>query len=82
MLKTNRQNYIHIYMDLSDEILYFHSTSNPYPLGKSLIDFIYMDLELSRGIRQMFAACIRFFHCGTIHRLKIYLRRRKERVLV
>ena len=45
MLKTNRQNYIHIYMDLSDEILYFHSTSNPYPLGKSLIDFIYMDLE-------------------------------------
>ena len=32
-------------MDLTDEIIYFHTTSAPCRLGKSLLDFIYMDLN-------------------------------------
>ncbi len=40
-----KKNYIHIYMDVSDEIIYFHSTSTACRLGKSLLDFIYSDFE-------------------------------------
>lgn len=45
MLKETKKNYIHVYMDLTDEIIYFHTTSAPCRLGKSLLDFIYMDLN-------------------------------------
>ena len=45
MLKETKKNYIHVYMDLTDEIIYFHTTSAPCRLGKSLLDFIYMDLK-------------------------------------
>lgn len=45
MLKETTKNYTHVYMDLTDEIIYFHTTSAPCRLGKSLLDFIYMDLK-------------------------------------
>lgn len=45
MLRETEKNYTHVYLDLTDEIIYFHSTSVPCRLGKSLLDFIYMDLK-------------------------------------
>lgn len=45
MLRETEKNYTHVYLDLTDEIIYFHSTSAPCRLGKSLLDFIYMDLK-------------------------------------
>lgn len=45
MFRETKRNYIHVYMDLTDEIIYFHTTSAPGRLGKSLLDFIYMDLR-------------------------------------
>ena len=45
MLKEDKKKYMHIYMDVSEEIIYFHSTSTPSPLGKCLLDFLYADLN-------------------------------------
>ena len=45
MLKENKKKYIHLYMDVSEEVIYFHSTSNACPLGKALLDFVYSDLD-------------------------------------
>ena len=45
MLKETKKNYTHVYLDLTDEIIYFHTTSAPCRLGKSLLEFIYMDLK-------------------------------------
>lgn len=45
MFSENNKDYIHIYIDLADEAIYFHSVSAPFPLGKALLDFIYADLE-------------------------------------
>lgn len=63
MLKETKKNYTHVYMDLTDEIIYFHTTSAPFRLGKSLLDFIYMDLdkvflhtEQVRGIHPYFSS--------------------------
>ena len=32
-------------MDVTEEMIYFHSTSTASPLGKCLLDFIYTDLD-------------------------------------
>ena len=45
MLKMNTARYVHMYIDVTDETVYFHSTSTFRPLGKSLLDFIYTDLD-------------------------------------
>lgn len=45
MFSENNKNYIHIYTDLTDEVIYFHSVSAPCRLGEVLLDFIYADLE-------------------------------------
>lgn len=45
MLRETKKNYTHVYLDLTDEIIYFHSTSAPCRLGKSLLNYIYMDLK-------------------------------------
>lgn len=50
MLKVNKKNYIHLYIDVSDENIYFHSTSTPCRLGKSLLDFIYTDIENIKNV--------------------------------
>jgi hypothetical protein len=62
MSEEVKKNYIHVFIDLTEDILYVHSTSAPYPLGKSLLDFIYMDLrsavlypESARKIHPYFA---------------------------
>ena len=49
MLKMNKTRYIHMYIDVTDETVYFHSTSVLYPLGKSLLDFIYQDFTTIDG---------------------------------
>ena len=49
MLKMNKTRYIHMYIDVTDETVYFHSTSVLYPLGKSLLDFVYLDLSSVDG---------------------------------
>lgn len=54
MSGKSRNNYIHIYMDLSDDGIYFHSITTPYALGKSLIQFIDADLnEISAHPEQL-----------------------------
>ena len=45
MLKETKKNYTHVYLDLTDESIYFHTTSAPCRLGKTLLEFIYMDLK-------------------------------------
>lgn len=45
MLEENQKKYIHVYMDMESETVYFHSTSTPYRLGEKLLDFVYADLE-------------------------------------
>lgn len=47
MFEEKQKKYVHIYADIADEILYFHSTSTPSRLGKALLDFIYGDLEFA-----------------------------------
>lgn len=44
-MKAYKKKYIHVYMDVSEEMIYFHSTSTASPLGKCLLDFIYTDLD-------------------------------------
>ena len=63
MLKENKRNYIHLYIDVSDEVMYFHSTSTSCRLGKSLLDFIYTDLEQIR----LFPELLRELHPYFIH---------------
>ena len=57
MLKINKTRYIHMYIDVTDETVYFHSTSILCPLGKSLLDFIYTDIKSENidfdGIREI-----------------------------
>lgn len=45
MLNDNKRNYVHIYMDLTDDIMYYHFVSAPYALGQVLLDFVYGDVE-------------------------------------
>lgn len=63
MLKENKRNYIHLYIDVSDEVMYFHSTSTSCRLGKSLLDFIYADLEQI----SLFPELLRELHPYFIH---------------
>lgn len=63
MLKENKRNYIHLYIDVSDEVMYFHSTSTSCRLGKSLLDFIYTDLEQIR----LFPELLRELHPYFVH---------------
>ena len=44
-MKAYKKKYIHVYMDVTEEMIYFHSTSTASPLGKCLLDFIYTDLD-------------------------------------
>ena len=34
MFSENNKDYIHIYIDLADEAIYFHSVSAPFPLAR------------------------------------------------
>ena len=40
MFSENNKKYIHIYVDLTDETVCFHSVSAPCRLGKNFLDFI------------------------------------------
>lgn len=46
MFSENNKKYIHIYVDLTDETVCFHSVSAPCRLGKNFLDFIYADLKI------------------------------------
>ena len=46
MFSESNKKYIHIYVDLTDETVCFHSVSAPCRLGKAFLDFIYADLKI------------------------------------
>lgn len=50
MLKKNKTAYIHMYIDVEDETVYFHSTSTLRPLGKSLLDFVYFKWDEAKDV--------------------------------
>lgn len=45
MFGEKQREYIHIYMDMAEDTIYFHSTSTPYRLGEKILDFVYTDLD-------------------------------------
>lgn len=78
MFKEKEKTYIHIYLDLKDNTIYYHSASVPCRLGQILLSFIYSDLSAVRQTPLKLKEVHPYFALWTEERIRTFFKTGRE----